>query len=75
MDFLIFILAMLIGGVAAWQAFSWYYAKKFKTPKQDVATESHVLLERIENDDPTALVGLPLIALSAALRQAGYRLP
>lgn len=48
MDILVFILAMLIGGVAAWQAFTWYYAKKFKSPKQDVATESHVLLERIE---------------------------
>lgn len=48
MDILIFLLAMLIGGVAAWQAFSWYYAKKFKTPKQDVTAESHLLLERIE---------------------------
>lgn len=48
MDILVFILAMLIGGVAAWQAFTWYYAKKFKSPKHDVATESHVLLERIE---------------------------
>lgn len=48
MDILIFLLAMLIGGVAAWQAFSWYYAKKFKAPKQDVSTESLVLLERIE---------------------------
>lgn len=48
MDFLIFILAMLIGGVAAWQAFYWYYTKKLKSPKQDVSTESLVLLERIE---------------------------
>jgi septum formation protein len=29
------------------------------------------LLERIECDDPTALVGLPLIALSGLLQQAG----
>lgn len=48
MDVLIFILAMLIGGVAAWQIFNWYYAKKFKSPKQDVTVESHILLERIE---------------------------
>lgn len=33
------------------------------------------LFEAIENRDPTALVGLPLIAVSAALRTAGYRLP
>jgi len=48
MDVLVFILAMMLGGIAAWQIFNWYYAKKFKTPKQDVATESFVLLERIE---------------------------
>lgn len=48
MDVLVFILAMALGGVAAWQIFNWYYAKKFKTPKHDVATESFVLLERIE---------------------------
>lgn len=29
------------------------------------------LLERIENDDPTALIGLPLIRTSALLRAAG----
>lgn len=33
------------------------------------------LFEAIETRDPTALVGLPLIALSAALRRAGFRLP
>jgi septum formation protein len=33
------------------------------------------LFERIESNDPTALIGLPLIYLAAALRQAGYRLP
>ncbi|CAG9176130.1 Maf-like protein [Cupriavidus pinatubonensis] len=30
------------------------------------------LLSRVESDDPTALVGLPLIALTSMLRQAGY---
>jgi septum formation protein len=33
------------------------------------------LFEAIHSQDPTALVGLPLIALSRALREAGYRLP
>ena len=33
------------------------------------------LFEAIENRDPTALVGLPLIAVADALRRAGYRLP
>lgn len=33
------------------------------------------LFEAIDNRDPTALVGLPLIALSAALRRAGFVLP
>ncbi len=33
------------------------------------------LFEAIENRDPTALIGLPLIALSQLLRQAGHRLP
>ncbi len=34
-----------------------------------------VLFEAILSEDPTALVGLPLIALARALRGAGYRLP
>ncbi|HET8818620.1 MAG TPA: Maf family nucleotide pyrophosphatase [Xanthomonadaceae bacterium] len=33
------------------------------------------LFESIENRDPTALVGLPLIATAGLLRQAGFRLP
>jgi septum formation protein len=33
------------------------------------------LFERITNDDPTALIGLPLIRTSALLRRAGIRLP
>ena len=33
------------------------------------------LFEAIQTRDPTALVGLPLIALAAALREAGFRLP
>lgn len=33
------------------------------------------LFERIESQDPTALIGLPLIWLSAALRKVGWALP
>ena len=33
------------------------------------------LFESIDSRDPTALVGLPLIRLAAALRACGYRLP
>lgn len=33
------------------------------------------LFERIENLDPTALIGLPLVWLAGALRRAGYALP
>ncbi|WP_049620855.1 Maf family protein [Frateuria defendens] len=33
------------------------------------------LFERIDNEDPSALVGLPLIALARLLRQAGVELP
>ena len=33
------------------------------------------LFERIDSQDPTALIGLPLIWLSGALRRAGLRLP
>ncbi len=33
------------------------------------------LFERIESVDPTALIGLPLIWLAAALRQAGCQVP
>jgi septum formation protein len=34
-----------------------------------------MLLESLESDDPTAIVGLPLIAVCHALRDAGFRLP
>jgi len=33
------------------------------------------LLEYIRSDDPTALIGLPLIALSGLLRDAGFTIP
>lgn len=34
-----------------------------------------VLFASIHNEDPTALIGLPLIALADALRACGFRLP
>ena len=33
------------------------------------------LLESVQSDDPTALIGLPLIALSGLLREAGFAIP
>ena len=48
----------------------WDCAGSFKCEGLGIA-----LFEAIESRDPTALVGLPLIALSGMLRQAGYRLP
>lgn len=33
------------------------------------------LMEAMQSDDPTALIGLPLIRLCALLREFGYRLP
>jgi septum formation protein len=33
------------------------------------------LFDAIETQDPTALVGLPLIATSRLLREAGFQLP
>ena len=33
------------------------------------------LLESIQSDDPTALIGLPLIALTGLLRDAGFSIP
>lgn len=33
------------------------------------------LFEAVESSDPTALIGLPLIATARLLREAGYRLP
>jgi septum formation protein len=33
------------------------------------------LFERIDNSDPTALIGLPLIALARLLRETGFRVP
>jgi septum formation protein len=33
------------------------------------------LMSRLQSDDPTAIIGLPLIWLSGALREAGFAVP
>jgi len=33
------------------------------------------LLEKVQSDDPTALIGLPLIAVCTLLRNAGFQIP
>ena len=45
-------------------------AGSFKAESAGIA-----LFERIESTDPTALIGLPLIALARLLRAAGFTLP
>ena len=48
MDFLLFLVAILIGGIAAWQIFNWKYSKKLNTKQLESKNEATVLLERIE---------------------------
>jgi septum formation protein len=48
----------------------WDCAGSFKSEGLGV-----VLFESVQSDDPTALIGLPLIALARALRACGYSLP
>ena len=45
-------------------------AGSFKAESAGIA-----LFERIDSRDPTALIGLPLIALATLLRAAGFTLP
>jgi hypothetical protein len=48
MEILIFIVAIAIGGIAAWQIFNWMYGKKLRDNSQQIRQESTLLLERIE---------------------------
>ena len=48
MTALIVFVAMIVGGVAAWQVFNWIYGKKLKDKSQEVKMEATILLERIE---------------------------
>lgn len=48
-DFFIFLIALAVGGVAAWQVFNWMYGKKLKNNKQEsIRVEANILLEKIE---------------------------
>jgi len=49
MDFGIFVIALGVGTIAAWQVFNWMYGKKLKSNKQEsIRVEANVLLEKIE---------------------------
>jgi Protein of unknown function (DUF4230) len=48
MEFILFIIALVVGALASWQVFSWMYAKKLKGNNESLKVESSVLLERIE---------------------------
>ena len=48
MEFLLFLVAIAIGGIAAWQIFNWMYGKKLRDNKEELRQESTLLLERIE---------------------------
>jgi hypothetical protein len=48
MEIIIFILALGLGAIAAWQIFNWMYGKKLKDQSEEIRVESNVLLERIE---------------------------
>ncbi len=49
MDFGIFVIALGVGTIAAWQVFNWIYGKKLKSNRQEsIRVEANVLLEKIE---------------------------
>lgn len=48
MEFLLFLVAIAVGGIAAWQIFNWMYGKKLRDNKEELRQESTLLLERIE---------------------------
>lgn len=49
MEFLLFILALAIGGIATWQVFAWRYGKRLrKSHIETLDIESNILLEKIE---------------------------
>lgn len=49
MELIGFVIALALGGIAAWQIFNWIYGKKLKGEKEkELRIESNTLLERIE---------------------------
>lgn len=48
MTIILFLIALIVGGIAAWQIFNWVYGNKLKDNSAQIRQESTVLLERIE---------------------------
>lgn len=49
MDFGIFVVALAVGSIAAWQVFNWIYGKNLKKNKEErIRVEANILLEKIE---------------------------
>ena len=51
------------------------HALRLRRQRQERGPGHRAALARSRGDDPTALVGLPLIALSAMLRAEGFDVP
>ena len=43
-----FLIAVVVGGIAAWQIFTWVYGNKLRDNSDKIRQESTILLERIE---------------------------
>ena len=48
MTVFVFLIAVVVGGIAAWQIFTWVYGNKLRDNSDKIRQESTVLLERIE---------------------------
>ena len=48
MTVFVFLIAVVVGGIAAWQIFTWVYGNKLRDNSDRIRQESTVLLERIE---------------------------
>lgn len=48
MTIILFLIALIVGAIAAWQVFNWVYGKKLKDNSAQIRQESTILLERIE---------------------------
>ena len=48
MTVFVFLIAVVVGGIAAWQIFTWVYGNKLRDNSDKIRQESTILLERIE---------------------------
>jgi hypothetical protein len=48
MTIFLFLIALVVGGIASWQIFNWMYAGKLRDNRDQIRQEATVLLERIE---------------------------